>query len=271
MASAGQANLPAMRVSAQLQCIAQGGCFGIGFGAVRQEDYKCILRSFLTRSCQIMRLEIVWVVHPGDPQGISATTDFRRFIEKDRESIALEFQDHFKRIMVSEDAPAVRRQGLAKARHCLRCGPMLTLHTIPVIPGEHSGIMCGLFHQIDDEWHKVRVQIAVQVRELEKAKTVKRRREIREKPFLFLQTNIQKIRPHPLFDARKAKDVREPQIERKYSLEAENAPPLMNELRELVVLSLEPLGVKLNAQTGSERRNPRGGMDQGFLVAGGEV
>lgn len=216
-----------------------------------------------------MRLEIVWVVHPGDPQGISAAPDFRCFIEKDRESIALEFQDHFKRIMVSEDAPAVRRQGLAKVRHCPRCGLMLTCHTISVIPGEHSGIMCGLFHQIDDERHEFRIQIAVQVRELQKAKTFKRMRQVWEKPLLFLQANIQKIRPHPLFDASKAKDVREPQIERKHSLEAENAAPLMNELRELVVLSLEPLGVKLIAQAGSERGRSRGGMDQGFLVACG--
>jgi hypothetical protein len=253
MPASGQTNLPAMSVSTQLQFITQGGGFGIGFGAVRQEDYKCILRSFLTRSCQIMRLEIVWVVHPGDPQGISAAPDFSRFIEKDRESIALEFQDHFKRIMVSEDAPAVRRQSLAKVRHCPRRGLMLTGHTIPVIPGEHSGIMCGLFYQIDDERHEVRIQIAVQVGELQKAKAFKRRRQVRKKPLLFLQTNIQKIRPHPLFDASKAKDVREPQIERKHSLEAENASPLMNKLRELVVLSLEPLGVKLLAQAGFER------------------
>lgn len=51
MLASGQANLPSVRVSAQLQCITQGGCFGIGFGAVRQEDYKCILWSFLTRPC----------------------------------------------------------------------------------------------------------------------------------------------------------------------------------------------------------------------------
>jgi hypothetical protein len=112
--------------------------------------------------------------------------------------------------------------------------------------------MRGLFHQIDDEWHEVRVQIAVQVRELEKAKTFKRWREIRKKPFLILKTNIQKIHPHPLFDASEAKDVREPQIERKHPLEAENAASLMNKLRELVVLSLEPLGVKLLAQAAFE-------------------
>ena len=43
----------------------------------------------------------------------------------------------------------------------------------------------------------------------------------------------------------------------------------MNELREFVVLSFEPLGVKLLTQAGSERGRSRGGMDQGFLVAGG--
>lgn len=148
---------------------------------------------------------------------------------------------------------------------------MLTGHTISVIPGEHSGIMRGLFHQIDDEWHEVRVQIAVPVCELEKSKTFKRRRQIRKKPFLLFETNIQKIHPHPLFDASEAKDVREPQIERKHPLEAENAAPLMNELREFVVLSLEPFGVKLIAQAGFERGRSRGGMDQGFLLAGGEV
>jgi hypothetical protein len=45
----------------------------------------------------------------------------------------------------------------------------------------------------------------------------------------------------------------------------------MNKLRELVVLSLESLGVKLLAQAGFECGRSRGGMDQGFFFAGGVV
>jgi hypothetical protein len=45
----------------------------------------------------------------------------------------------------------------------------------------------------------------------------------------------------------------------------------MQELRKLVVLPLQPLGVKLIAQAVLERGHSLGGMDQGFLVAGGGV
>jgi hypothetical protein len=43
----------------------------------------------------------------------------------------------------------------------------------------------------------------------------------------------------------------------------------MQELRKLVVLPLEPLGVKLIAQATFECGHSLRGMDQGFLVAGG--
>lgn len=43
----------------------------------------------------------------------------------------------------------------------------------------------------------------------------------------------------------------------------------MQELRKLVVLSLQPLGVKLIAQATFECGHSLRGMDQGFLVAGG--
>jgi hypothetical protein len=43
-------------------------------------------------------------------------------------------------------------------------------------------------------------------------------------------------------------DAREPQIERQEAFDAKNTASLMQELCELVVLSLQPLGVKFIAQ-----------------------
>ena len=73
---------------------------------------------------------------------------------------------------------------------------------------------------------------------MQEAKSLEGRREIREKPFHFHKTNIQKIRPHPLFETREVQDPREPQIERQEAFDAENTSSLMQELRELVVLAL---------------------------------
>ena len=54
-----------------------------------------------------MCLEIMGIIDPGDPQRIRPAPDFCRFIQKDRKTIALELQDHFKWIVVPEDAPAI--------------------------------------------------------------------------------------------------------------------------------------------------------------------
>jgi hypothetical protein len=88
---------------------------------------------------------------------------------------------------------------------------------------------------------------------MQEAKSLEGRREIRKKPFLFLETNIQKIRQHPLFEACEVQNAREPQIEWQDAFDAKNSASLMQELRKLVVLPLQPLGVKLIAQAVPER------------------
>jgi hypothetical protein len=74
---------------------------------------------------------------------------------------------------------------------------------------------------------------------------------------------------HSLFHACEVEKAREPPIEWQETLDTENPPSLVQELRELVVLTLQPLGVKLIAQATFECGHSLGGMDQGFLVAGG--
>jgi hypothetical protein len=209
------------------------------------------------------------VVHSGDPQRIPAAPDFHGFVQKDRESIPLEVQRHFQGIVIPKDAPAVRRQRLAEVRHGPCGGTMVAFHAIPVVPCENRRVVRGLMDQINHDRHQGGFQVAVQVGEMQEAKSLEGRREIRKKPFLFLETNIQKIRPHPLFEAREVQDAREPEIERQEAFDAKNSVSLMQELRKLVVLPLQPLGVKLIAQAVSERGHSLGGMDQGFLTGGG--
>jgi hypothetical protein len=48
-------------------------------------------------------------------------------------------------------------------------------------------------------------------------------------------------------------NAREPQIEWQDAFDTKNSASLMQELRELVVLALQPLGVKLIAQAVPER------------------
>lgn len=74
---------------------------------MRQENNESVLWSPFARPSQIMCLEIMGIIDPGDPQRIRPAPDFCRFIQKDRKTIALELQDHFKRIVVPEDAPAI--------------------------------------------------------------------------------------------------------------------------------------------------------------------
>ncbi len=178
------------------------------------------------------------VVDSGDPYGVSATPDFRRFVQKDRESIPLEVQHHFQGIMISKDSPAIGGQCLPELCHRLRGGTMVAFHAIPVVPCENRRVVRGSTDQINHDRHQGGLQVAVQVGEMQETKSFEGRREIRKKPFLFLETNIQKIRPHLLFEAREVQDTREPQIERQEAFDAENTPSLMQELRELVVLAL---------------------------------
>ena len=193
------------------------------------------------------------VVHSGDPQRIPAAPDFRRFVQEDRKPITLEVQHHFQGIVISKDSPAFRRQRLAEVRYRLRGGTMVTFHAIPVVARENRRVVRGSMDQINHDRHERGFQVTVQVCEMQEAKSLEGRREIRKKPFLFLETNIQKIRPHPLFEAREVQDAREPEIERQEAFDAKNSASLMQELRKLVVLPLQPLGVKLIAQAVPER------------------
>jgi hypothetical protein len=146
---------------------------------------------------------------------------------------------------------------------------MVAFHAIPVVAREHRRVVGGSMDQINHDRHEGGFQVAVQVREMQEAKSLERRREIRKKPFLFDQADIQKLGQHSLFEAREVKDAGEPQIERQEAFDAENPAPLMQEFRELVVLALQPLGVKLIAQAALECGYSLGGMDQGFLTGGG--
>jgi hypothetical protein len=88
---------------------------------------------------------------------------------------------------------------------------------------------------------------------MEETKSLEGRREIRKKPFLFLEANIQKIRSHPHFEAREVQNAGEQEIERQEAIDAKNTASLIQEFRELVVLPLQPLGVKFIAQAVPER------------------
>ena len=209
------------------------------------------------------------VINSGNPQRIPAAPDFRHFVQEDLESVPLEVQYHFQGIVIPKDAPAIGCQCLPELCHRLRGGTMVAFHAIPVVSCENRRVVRGSMDQINHDRHEGGLQIAVQVGEMEEAKSFEGRREMRKKPFLFLETNIQKIRQHPLFETREVQDAREPQIERQEAFDAENTASLMQELRKLVVLALQPLGVKLIAQAVPERGHSLGGMDQGFLTGGG--
>jgi len=209
------------------------------------------------------------VVHSSDPQRIPSAPDFSRFVQEDWEPVPLEVQHHFQGIVISKDSPAIRCQRLAELCHRLRGGTMVSFHTIPVVARENRRVVRGLFNQINHDRHEGGFQVAVQVGEMQEAKSLEGRREIRKKPFLFLEANIQKIGPHPLFEAREVQNAREPEIERQEAFDAKNSAPLMQELRKFVVLPLQPLGVKLIAQAALQRGHSLGGMDQGFLTGGG--
>ena len=188
------------------------------------------------------------VVHSSDPQGIPATPDFRRFVQENRKPVPLEVQHHFQGIVIPKNAPAIGWQCLPELRHRPHGVTMVSFHPIPVVACENRRVVRGLMDQINHDRHEGGFQITVKVGEMQETKSLEGRREIRKKPFFFLETNIQKIRPHPLFETREVQDPREPQIERQEAFDAKNTSSLMQELRELVVLALQPLGVKLIAQ-----------------------
>lgn len=146
------------------------------------------------------------VVHSGDPQGIHSAPDFSRFVQEDWEPVPLEVQHHFQWIVIPKDAPAIRCQRLAELCHRLRGGTMVAFHAVPVVSCQNSRVVRGFFDQINHDRHEGGFQVAVQVGEMQEAKSLEGRREIRKKPFLFLETNIQKIRQHPLFEACEVQD-----------------------------------------------------------------
>lgn len=146
------------------------------------------------------------VVHSGDPQRIPAAPDFRRFVQENRKPVPLEVQHHFQGIVIPKDATAIRCQRLAELCHRLCGGTMVSFHAIPVVARENRRVVRGLFNQINHDRHEGGFQVAVQVGEMQEAKSLEGRREIRKKPFLFLETNIQKIRQHPLFEACEVQD-----------------------------------------------------------------
>ena len=90
MATTWQANLPPVRVTAQLKRKSVGCCFGIGFWTMGEENHKRIRRSFFSRPSEIVCLKIMRVVHSGDPQRIPAAPDFCRFVQEDRKPVPLE-------------------------------------------------------------------------------------------------------------------------------------------------------------------------------------
>ena len=167
------------------------------------------------------------VIDSGYPQRIPAAPDFRHFVQEDLESVPLEVQYHFQGIVISKDAPAVRRQRFAEVRHGQCGGTMVAFHAIPVVARENRRVVRGSMDQINHDRHERGFQVTVQVCEMQEAKSLEGRREIRKKPFLFLETNIQKIRPHPLFEAREVQDAREPEIERQEAFDAKNSASLM--------------------------------------------
>lgn len=209
------------------------------------------------------------IINSGDPQRTPAAPDFHGFVQKDRESIPLKVQHHFQGVVIPKDSPAIRRQCLPELCHRLRCGTMVAFHAIPVVSCENRRVVRGSMDQINHDRHESGFQVAVQVREMQEAKSLEGRREIRKKPFLFLEADIQKLSQHSLFEAREVQDAGEPQIERQEAFDAENPASLMQEFRELVVLALQSLGVKLIAQAALECGHSLGGMDQGFLTGGG--
>jgi len=132
-----------MRVTAQLQRKIKPCRLGVSLGAVREEHHKRILRSLSSRSSEVMRLEVVRVVHSGDPQGIFSAPYFGSLVQEDRESIPLEVQHHFKWIVVSKDAPAILSQRFPELCHRARRSIIVALHAISVVSSEHGRVVRG--------------------------------------------------------------------------------------------------------------------------------
>lgn len=116
------------------------------------------------------------VINSGDPQRIPAAPDFRHFVEEDRKPITLEVQYHFQGIVISKDSPAIGCQCLPELCHRLRGGTMVAFHAIPVVSCENRRVVRGSMDQINHDRHEGGLQVAVQVGEMQEAKSLEGRR-----------------------------------------------------------------------------------------------
>ena len=171
--SAGKAELSSMGMSAELETKTEACGFSEYFRAMGEEDAEGIWRHLVAKAGEIVCFVEVRIVDSSDPKAIFSPLDACGFVKENREAIRFKRGDHFQKVVITEDAPALRGEGGCDPGHFAEAGSVVTAPFISEVTGDDCRIVRGFPCETLDDWREGHIQIEVQVAHLQEPKAFK--------------------------------------------------------------------------------------------------
>ena len=239
--AAGKANLTAMCVPAELELESRGGSLLESFRTMRKEYRTVAVRNSFPGFGEVVGFVKMGIVDPCDPKSLPIPLNEGRLVEQDRKAEFFKLGNHFEKVMVSENSKALRRERAAYPLQLPQAGAVIAVQAVSEIPGDHRRIVGRAVNEFFNHGRQGRVEVAMEVAELQETEPLEGAWELRKFPFLAHELDIEKPPPQ---GALKTEDPQNPGnggIERNNTLQAKDSFALMEELRALPGLLGEAL------------------------------
>ena len=239
--AARKANLAAMGVPAELQLESRGGSLLESFRTVRKQYRAVAVRNSCPGFGEVVGFVKMGIVDPCDPKSLPITLNEGRRVEQDRKAEIFKLGNHFEKVMVSENSKALRREHAAYPLQLAHTWAVIAVQAVSEIPGDHRRIVGRALNEFFNRGRQGRVEVAMEVAELQETEPLEGTWEAGEFPFLAHELDIEKLPPQW---ASKTEDPQNPGnggIERNNTLQTKDSFALMEELRALPCLLGEAL------------------------------
>ncbi len=139
--SSREANLAAVRVTAQQEIETKALGFFEGLRAVGEENAAGMSRNMRAHTCEIVSFVVVGVVNAGDPERGVVFFNFQGLVEQEGQTGLLKFWHHFNEVVVAKDRAALPGEPSDNAARFLHASRVAAIHGVSEISSDHGKIM----------------------------------------------------------------------------------------------------------------------------------
>ena len=257
--AARQADLPAVRMSAQHQVEAGVRGLPVDFGGVRQQDRDLAGWNILSRFFDVVGAIKMRVVHPSEIDRSRAAPYGEAFVEQRANAKRFEVGNHGNRIMVAEHRVDVATQLLTQTRHGFEAGHAIAVGAPAIVARQHTKIIVEVEHEFSGPAHGGAAYVCVQVTQVQNGEAIESTWQIWEANGITLQLHLARVCPAPPIGPRQAKRYLDRRLHQRQVLEMQEAEPLAKSL--CLVLALY-------AQTKLCMQGPKSGLETAKCFVG---